>query len=80
MSSHSLPHASSQEIRSRLDHPVIDADGHIIEFLPAVRDFLVEEGGRKLAEEFDQVVEAGRRLESLSIDERRAMGAFKLTW
>lgn len=80
MSSHSPSHASSQEIRSRLDHPVIDADGHIIEFLPAVRDFLVEEGGRKLAEEFDQVVDAGRRLESLSIDERRAMGAFKLTW
>ena len=80
MSSHSPSHASSQEIRSRLDHPVIDADGHIIEFLPAVRDFLVEEGGRKLAEEFDQVVDAGRRLESLSIDERRAMGVFKLTW
>lgn len=72
--------ATSREIRSRLDHPVIDADGHIIEFLPAVRDFLVEEGGRKLAEEFDQVVAAGRSLESLSIDDRRAMGAFKLTW
>lgn len=75
-----MSNQSSREIRARLDHPVIDADGHIIEFLPAVRDFLVEEGGRKLAEEFDQVVEAGRRLETLSIDERRAMGAFKLTW
>ena len=51
--------ASSRAVRARLDHPVIDADGHIIEFLPAVRDFLVEEGGRKLAEEFDAVVEAG---------------------
>jgi predicted TIM-barrel fold metal-dependent hydrolase len=71
---------SSREIRARLDHPVIDADGHIIEFLPAIRDFLVEEGGRKLAEEFDQVVEAGRALESLPVDQRRAMGAFKLTW
>lgn len=71
---------SSREIRDALDHPVIDADGHIIEFLPAVRDFLVEEGGRKLAEEFDQVVAAGRALESMSLDERRALGAFKLTW
>ena len=71
---------SSRAVRARLDHPVIDADGHIIEFLPAVRDFLVEEGGRKLAEEFDAVVEAGRRYESLSFDERRALGVFKLTW
>ena len=30
------------EIRARIDHPIIDADGHIIEFLPLVRDFLVE--------------------------------------
>jgi len=78
--SESPSHASSREIRAQLDHPVIDADGHIIEFLPAVRDFLVEEGGRELAAEFDQVVEAGRALEALSVDERRALGAFKLTW
>lgn len=71
---------SSRAVRARLDHPVIDADGHIIEFLPAVRDFLVEEGGRKLAEEFDAVVEAGRRFEVLPIDEQRALGVFKLTW
>ena len=25
-------------IREELDHPVIDADGHIIEFIPAIRD------------------------------------------
>jgi predicted TIM-barrel fold metal-dependent hydrolase len=75
-----MSQSSSREIRSRLDHPVIDADGHIIEFLPAVRDFLVEEGGRKLAEEFDQVVEAGRKLDAIPVDDRRAMGAFKLTW
>jgi predicted TIM-barrel fold metal-dependent hydrolase len=72
--------ATSREIRARLDHPVIDADGHIIEFLPAVRDFLVEEGGRSLAEEFDHVVEAGRALEALPVEQRRALGAFKLTW
>ena len=72
--SESPSHASSREIRAQLDHPVIDADGHIIEFLPAVRDFLVEEGGRELAAEFDQVVEAGRALEALSVDERRALG------
>ena len=71
---------SSREIRAALDHPVIDADGHIIEFLPAVRDFLVEEGGRELASAFDEVLGAAGKLDALSVDERRAMGLFKLTW
>ena len=69
---------SSREIRARLDHPVIDADGHIIEFLPAVRDFLIEEGGRKLAQDFDAAIAAGRALESLPMDEKRALGVFML--
>ena len=71
---------SSREIRARLDHPVIDADGHIIEFLPAIRDFLIEEGGRELADEFDDVVNASGKFGSLSADERRAMGLFHMTW
>ncbi len=71
---------SSRAIRAHLDHPVIDADGHIIEFLPAVRDHLVEVGGRKLAQEFEGLLEAAHRLESLSLDERRSLGSFKLTW
>ncbi len=71
---------SSREIRAELDHPVIDADGHIIEFLPAVRDFLIEEGGRQLADEFDEVLGAAAKLDALSVDARREMGLFKLTW
>ena len=75
-----MSNLSSSAVRAQLDHPVIDADGHIIEFLPAVRDFLVEEGGRKLAEEFDNVLAAPGRLATLSVEERKAMGAFKMTW
>jgi len=71
---------SSREVRARLDHPVIDADGHIIEFLPAVRDFLLEEGGRKLVAEFDTILNSAKAFEALSIEDRRAMGIFKLTW
>jgi len=33
---------SSEEIRSRLGHPVIDADGHLREFLPAAFPYLRE--------------------------------------
>ena len=35
------------EIRGRIDHPIIDGDGHIIEYLPLVRDILVELGGAR---------------------------------
>ncbi len=35
----------SPRIRSRLDHPIIDADGHAIEYLPLVRDILREQAG-----------------------------------
>jgi predicted TIM-barrel fold metal-dependent hydrolase len=75
-----MSHRSSREVREQQGHPVIDADGHIIEFLPVVRDFLIEEGGRELAAEFDAVLGAAAKLDALSIDERRAMGLFKLTW
>jgi predicted TIM-barrel fold metal-dependent hydrolase len=73
-------HLSSAAVRARLSHPVIDADGHIIEFMPAVRDHLVDVGGPELAEEFDAVLAAPAQLDALSEEERRAMGLFKLTW
>ena len=40
-----VPSDDVAAIRSRIDHPVIDSDGHLIEYLPLVRDFLVEEAG-----------------------------------
>jgi predicted TIM-barrel fold metal-dependent hydrolase len=35
---------SSRSIRERLDHPVIDIDGHCIEFFPGLAPYLREEG------------------------------------
>ncbi len=35
----------SAEIRARLNHPIIDSDGHTVEFLPAFLDVLKEVGG-----------------------------------
>ena len=34
----------SEGVRRRLDHPVIDADGHYVEFMPALGSYLREEG------------------------------------
>ena len=40
----------AHEIRRRIDHPVIDADGHVLEYLPAVTPFLREGLGPRLFE------------------------------
>ena len=35
----------SADVRSRLEHPVIDGDGHISELGPVLLDFMNEVGG-----------------------------------
>jgi predicted TIM-barrel fold metal-dependent hydrolase len=35
---------ASERVRSRLDHPVIDADGHFVEYFPALAQYLAREG------------------------------------
>ncbi|MET0911976.1 MAG: amidohydrolase, partial [Acidimicrobiales bacterium] len=35
---------SAAEIRAALPHPVVDGDGHLIEYLPALAGYLREEG------------------------------------
>jgi hypothetical protein len=43
---------SSNEIRESLDHPVIDVDGHVIEFMPAVMPYIRETLGPELFERY----------------------------
>ncbi|MEW6297753.1 MAG: amidohydrolase family protein [Thermodesulfobacteriota bacterium] len=46
-------HAStSAAVRARLDHPVIDSDGHMIEFEPGFLDYLRRVGGRTMVDRF----------------------------
>ena len=37
---------TAAEIREQLDHPIIDCDGHIREFMPAVLPYLRESLGQ----------------------------------
>ena len=77
------PYARSEEvaeIRGRIDHPIIDGDGHIIEYLPLVRDILVEVGGSSVAERFDLVVDSGRLTQMLSPAQRREMALMRMPW
>jgi predicted TIM-barrel fold metal-dependent hydrolase len=43
---------SSRAVRASLDHPVIDFDGHVIEFLPAAWPYLREALGPQLFEQY----------------------------
>ena len=44
----------SAQIRENLPHPVIDSDGHFVEYVPAFLDYLREVGGGEMATRFEQ--------------------------
>src|SRR5436853_834828 len=74
------PSAEIIEIRGLIDHPIIDGDGHIIEYLPLVRDILVEIGGPALADRFDLVVNSGRLTQMLTPAQRRELALMRIPW
>jgi predicted TIM-barrel fold metal-dependent hydrolase len=51
-----MTHVTAAEARRRLDHPVLDADGHFIELMPLVDDeilaYLQESGGPELRDAY----------------------------
>lgn len=57
MSAHSAD--AVQKVRRAISHPVIDSDGHLIEYVPIVRDFVVELAGEDVAKRFDRMFQAG---------------------
>jgi predicted TIM-barrel fold metal-dependent hydrolase len=67
-------------IRKRLGHPVIDGDGHLIEYMPLVRDFLVEEAGADAGTAFDRYVHGGRMVRSVPLAQRRGLGMSRTAW
>jgi predicted TIM-barrel fold metal-dependent hydrolase len=58
----------SAEIRASLKHPVIDGDGHAIEFGPVYFDFLKQAGGPRITERFVEMLNGGWN--SMSREER----------
>ena len=50
---------SSSVIHDQLDHPVIDIDGHTVEFFPALMPYLREEGVDVFGENERIVVQIG---------------------
>jgi len=76
-----LPSDEVAAIRRRIDHPVIDSDGHLIECFPLVRDHIVELAGDAAGEEFDRIVGGGRAILAIPAgDERRRQGRSRTAW
>ncbi len=67
-------------IRARLNHPVIDADGHWVEFSPVVSEALRRIGGDRAGEGFRAVEGLINRILSFSDDERRARRSAQQAW
>jgi len=64
-----------QAIRNRIDHPIIDSDGHLVEYLPLVRDFIAEDAGEVVARRFDPLMHTATARTSVpSPAERRQLG------
>jgi hypothetical protein len=72
--------ASAAEIRERLGHPVSDCDAHVIEYLPLVRVFVVEESGEEAARGLDAAIQGTATVGRLPPAARRPLGAMRPPW
>ncbi|NNE72039.1 MAG: amidohydrolase family protein, partial [Acidimicrobiales bacterium] len=72
--------ASVSEIKAQIDHPVIDADGHLIEFVPVVRELLEAEAGADVVARFDQLINGSTLIRGIDTDDRRALGLSRTSW
>ena len=70
---------SSAAIRARLRHPVIDADGHLVECPPVLMDFLKQAGGTRLAARYEETMSKGAwgAWRDLGAAERRERGIMR---
>ena len=67
-------------IRARIDHPVIDSDGHHVEFLPLVKDFLGEIAGPGTVSAFEQVTQASALGRQIDAETRRQLNMTRMPW
>lgn len=64
-------HLSAAQIKSRLDHPIIDADGHWLEYSPVFAERLRKVGGEDAVKGWSAVGGGTRAVLSMSVEERR---------
>ncbi len=80
--------SDSAQIRARLDHPIIDADGHTIEVAPILMDYLKQVGGNRVLERYKSLYDGANpydryrswRWFRLSEEERRDQWVWCPPW
>lgn len=77
-----MSHASQTgpEIRERVGHPIIDSDGHTIEYLPDVNDRLRALAGARVADAFDGLMQGMARHGDFPAELRKQLGFIKPGW
>jgi predicted TIM-barrel fold metal-dependent hydrolase len=74
--------AETAKIRAKLNHPVIDSDGHWIEFEPAAVEYLRQVGGDKIVERYGKVANqfGNKKWAQTSVEERRERRMLQPGW
>jgi hypothetical protein len=74
--------STSAEIHSRLNHPVIDADGHWIEFEPMLLDYLDCVAGPRMVDRFrrEDYLAGSGSISRIKLEERRSRRLTQPAW
>jgi predicted TIM-barrel fold metal-dependent hydrolase len=64
-------HPTPAQIRSKLNHPVIDADGHWLEYGPVFSEQMRKVGGDKAADAFLAVGKGTKEVQKSTVEERK---------
>jgi predicted TIM-barrel fold metal-dependent hydrolase len=75
-----VPSDEVRRIKARLGHPVIDSDGHAIEYLPLVRDILRDQAGPDAVAALDRTTTGAAALRGLAPEQMRALGSVRISW
>lgn len=67
------------QVRAKLDHPLIDGDSHIVEYMPVFLDFLKDAGGQGVVEQFTGA-NRGETWYAMSQEERLARRPMRGPW
>ena len=71
---------SAETVRSAIDHPIIDADGHCLEYLPLVREILRDLAGESVEKSFWQTFEQMRAVAHTSARDRQSLAIMRPPW
>jgi predicted TIM-barrel fold metal-dependent hydrolase len=74
------PHPDTVRIRAEIDHPILDGDGHAIEYLPAIFDLTRDLGGAKAVDSFRGMLAGMSAIRQLSREDALRFGAFRMGW